>query len=208
MRIESGILAVPARARMLEHPTLPALAAAALLASCGGQSERHGALQGAFSGDTIGGPLVQVEVAPAICTFCGCALTRSGEIQCWGTRLPENIASLPLDGPYSQFSVGRVHACGLGVDGSVTCFSGHAVTSVSVPSLVGSYAHIAVGEMACGLDSLGALFCNSGASYSGVPVEGRFTDLSLSAQVIGAPTSVHMAAPSAKTVRSPVGTGR
>lgn len=149
--------------------------------SQGGASGSGGALER--------GPFIQVAVgAPAYWHSAACGLTREGAIECWGLPGWRDLSGLPLEGPYSQFSSGDDQTCGLRRDGSITCFR---ADSQEVAELPGSYQRVEVAGLACGLLASGAIHCSDvNGRYSGTPVEGRFTDVSLS--FLGGTTANHV----------------
>ena len=126
----------------------------------------------------VGEPAVQVSAGQDH----ACALTESGEAECWGWNAFGQTDAPP--GPFTQISAGTFHTCALRTDGAVACWGDDGSGQASPPS--GRFAQISAGGLhSCGLAESGAAVCwGSNHDWDGerlgqaTPPAGAFTRIS------------------------------
>ncbi|MBW2726120.1 MAG: hypothetical protein JRE71_17220, partial [Deltaproteobacteria bacterium] len=82
-----------------------------------------------------------------------------------------------MGGPFTQVATGATHACGLEIDGTVSCWGSNGSGESTAP--LGSFLRVAAGlDFSCGIQVNGSLDC-WGADGSGQssPPAGKYSEL-------------------------------
>ena len=128
--------------------------------------------------EVVGEPAVQVSAGQDH----ACALTESGEAECWGWNAFGQTDAPP--GPFTQISAGTFHTCALRADGGAACWGDDGNGQASPPA--GRFTQVSAGGLhSCGLAESGAAVCwGSNHDWDGerlgqaTPPAGRFTQIS------------------------------
>lgn len=131
--------------------------------TCGWKSDQSVRCWGKFFSDT--NPVVSIPSGPFIQISAGwdytCGVRPNYTAVCWGNKASAKFNFTAPSTEFKSITAGRYHACGLDLQGNVTCFGATQVANHGqINSPDGSFTQLSIGDLhTCGLTTSNRIVC-------------------------------------------------